>query len=445
MKPVYDGDLAQVVRLWAPGEPPKIVVWEITLACDLGCRHCGSRAGVARPDELSTAEAMDLVQALARLGVREVTLIGGEAYLREDWVEIAAAITQSGMVCTMVTGGRGLDAWRLAEAVAAGVSQIGVSIDGIGVTHDRLRGVPGAFESALDCARRIVATPTMGLGVNTQINRASMPELSKLADLLVDLGANTWQLQLTVPLGRAADRPELILQPYDLLELFPLLHRLKIRLDETPVQMVPGNNIGYYGRYESSLRIGGRQGYNWRGCGAGKASLGIEADGRIKGCPSLPTEAYTAGNVREASVETIWRERSEIKALGQRTVEDLWGHCRTCAHGATCLAGCTWTAHALFGKPGNNPFCHFRAEELHQRGRRERIELVEAAPGRPFDYGRFMLIEEDVPASKAGEALKIAELGKALFEPDTRQGVWSRDGLDRLLAKRRPLIRGEAD
>src|SRR5438105_15141290 len=64
---------------------PIYAVWEITLACDLACRHCGSRAGRERPDELTTAEALDLVDQIADLGVKEVTLIGGEAYLREDW------------------------------------------------------------------------------------------------------------------------------------------------------------------------------------------------------------------------------------------------------------------------------------------------------------------------------------------------------------------------
>ena len=44
--------------------------------------------GRGRPDELTTAEALDLVDQMARLGVKEVTLIGGEAYLREDWLDL---------------------------------------------------------------------------------------------------------------------------------------------------------------------------------------------------------------------------------------------------------------------------------------------------------------------------------------------------------------------
>src|SRR5579859_1644930 len=79
---------------------PIYAVWEITLACDLACRHCGSRAGRARPDELTPAEALDLVDQMARLGVKEVSLIGGEAYLRPDWLELIGAFRAHGIPVT---------------------------------------------------------------------------------------------------------------------------------------------------------------------------------------------------------------------------------------------------------------------------------------------------------------------------------------------------------
>ena len=74
----YDGDPRHLARWRAsPVAPPSIAVWEITLRCDLGCGHCGSRAGKARRDELNTAESLDLVRQFAELGLKEITLIGG--------------------------------------------------------------------------------------------------------------------------------------------------------------------------------------------------------------------------------------------------------------------------------------------------------------------------------------------------------------------------------
>src|SRR3954469_12123902 len=84
---------------------PVHVVWEITLACNLKCQHCGSRAGKPRPDELTTAECLDVIRRLARLGTREITLIGGEAYLRPDWTELIREIRRHGIDCAVQTGG----------------------------------------------------------------------------------------------------------------------------------------------------------------------------------------------------------------------------------------------------------------------------------------------------------------------------------------------------
>lgn len=91
-------------------------VWELTLQCNLGRVHCGSRAGAARSAELSTNEALELVEQLASAGIREVTLIGGEAYLRADWLDIVAAIR------------RGLSGATAEGMRKAGVQQVSVSI-----------------------------------------------------------------------------------------------------------------------------------------------------------------------------------------------------------------------------------------------------------------------------------------------------------------------------
>jgi len=88
------------------GLQPVLAVWELTLTCNLKCVHCGSRAGRARPREISTARALDVVEQLARIGVRSVTLIGGEVYLRADWLQIVRAIRSAGIDCNIQTGAR---------------------------------------------------------------------------------------------------------------------------------------------------------------------------------------------------------------------------------------------------------------------------------------------------------------------------------------------------
>ena len=375
---------------------PIYAVWEITLACDLACRHCGSRAGRARPDELTTAECLDLVQQMEGLGVREVTLIGGEAYLREDWLEIVRAIRRAGMTATMTTGGRGIDAARAQAAHDAGLASVSVSLDGLGATHDRLRGVKGSHAAAL-AAMQHLQSAGIPVSVNTQINRLSMPELPELLELIGKHGAHSWQLQLTVPMGRAADEPEVLLQPYDLLELFPLLASLSARCEALGIRMFPGNNVGYFGPHEAQLRRHMPDGHGGS-CSAGQLTLGIEADGTIKGCPSLPTHSWGGGNVRDQTLQAIWERAKPLRYTRDRTVEDLWGYCRSCYYADACRAGCTWTSDVFFGRPGNNPYCHHRAVEHQRAGKRERLVRVELPPGAPFDHGRFESVVEDLPS-----------------------------------------------
>ena len=374
---------------------PVHVVWEITLACDLKCQHCGSRAGRRRPDELTTAECLDLVAQLARLGTREVTLIGGEAYLRRDWVEIVRAVRAHGMDCAMQTGALHLNEERIRQAAEAGIQAIGVSVDGLEELHDRLRGVKGSFAAAFE-ALRLLRKHGVASSVNTQITSQVLPELRELCELFIEAGAKNWQVQLTVAMGRAADNPELLLQPYQLLELMPLLAELFWTGVERGMLLQPGNNVGYFGPYESVWRGNGDDRVHWSSCNAGENTMGIEADGTIKGCPSLPTVGYAGGNVRDLTLEKIWRDTPELNFNQTRAGEELWGFCHGCYYADSCRGGCTWLSHSLFGRPGNNPYCHHRVLELNARGLRERVAPAAPAPGLSFDHGRFDLMLETV-------------------------------------------------
>lgn len=373
-------------------ERPAYVVWELTLACDQPCTHCGSRAGEARADELTRDEALRVVADLAALGAEEVALIGGEAYLHEAFLDVVGAVHDAGMRATMTTGGRGLTA-ELATAMAArGVYSVSVSVDGLEPTHDLMRAARGSFRSA-SAALTHLREAGVTITANTNVNRLNKNDLEPLYEHLLSLGIVGWQVQLTTPLGRAADRPDLVLQPWDLLEVVPRVAALKTRAFDDGVLLMPGNNLGYFGPEEALLRSttrGGRDHY--RGCMAGRFLMGIEADGVVKGCPSLQTHAYAVGSLRDAPLGELFA-KSRI-----RTSDDVWGFCAECPFREPCRGGCSFTAHAILGRPGNNPYCHFRARDFARRGLRERLVRVSAPPGAPFDHGRFEIVIEPLDA-----------------------------------------------
>jgi radical SAM protein with 4Fe4S-binding SPASM domain len=386
-------------------DTPIYAVWELTMRCDHACAHCGSRAGRARPDELSTDEVFDVARALVALGCREVTLIGGEAYLRPDILEIISFLHTGGLRVTMQTGGRGLTE-ALAKALrGAGLSAIGVSIDGPEAVHDALRAARGSHRAAIQ-ALRAARAAGMTVTSNCQINRLNAHLLAEtMADVRAE-GVAVWRLQLTVPMGRAADHPEWILQPWQILDVIETLSRLQLSLAEEAVasgrplssilDIRAGNNIGYYGPHEHVLRSrpGGRAVF-WRGCSAGRYTIGIESDGQIKACPSLPTAPYVGGNIRDLKLADIWAHAPELRFVRDRTADELWGFCGSCYYADLCRGGCSFTAHCTMGRRGNNPLCYHRAATLKKQGRRERLVQTERAPGSPYDFGRFSIIEED--------------------------------------------------
>lgn len=379
---------------------PAYVVWELTLACDHACTHCGSRAGVARDGELSTDEALAVVPQLAALGTREVVLIGGEAYLHPGFLAIVRALRAAGIAPALTTGGRGITPELARELAAAGLAYASVSVDGLEATHDRMRNLRGSFRAAMT-ALDLLRAASLTTASNINLNRLNHGDLEALYEELRARGIGSWQVQITAPLGRAADRPDLLLQPWDLLAIVPRVAALKLRARADGIVLAPGNNLGYFGPEETQLRsLAAADRDHWRGCQAGSFVMGIEAHGAIKGCPSLQP-AYVGGTTRDRPIAQTWAEAPALAFARHRTVEDLWGFCRTCPFAAHCLGGCSFTAHAIFGRPGNNPYCHFRARSLAKQGLRERLVPASAAPGEPFDHGTFTLVTEPLEAPDA--------------------------------------------
>ncbi len=375
------------------------------MKCDQPCQHCGSRAGHARDEELSTEEVLAVAASLADLGCREIALIGGEAYLRTDLYEIVAFLAGRGLRVGVQTGGRALTPERARRLKEAGLTGLGVSVDGPAPVHDLLRGNAGSHEAAL---RALDAGREAGLLVssNTQINRLNYRLLRETCAELRAHGIQAWQVQLTVPMGRAADRPEWIIEPWSVVEVIDTLASIQreavasfnageASADGVPFNVFVGNNIGYYGPHEVTLRSrpGGQEAH-WSGCRAGINVIGIESDGKVKGCPSLPTAPYVGGNVRDLSLAEIWEHGEAIRFARDRSLDELWGFCKTCYYADTCRGGCSWTAHCTLGRRGNNPFCYHRVKQLQRRGVRERLEVKELAPHEPYDFGRLEIVEE---------------------------------------------------
>jgi len=336
-------------------ENPDIVVWEITLKCNLKCMHCGSSAGKPRPDELSAKEAIRLCRDLADIGFKGIALMGGELFLRKDWYDISKEIKDLGIKLSIVSNGF-VDAKKIVPMLTKLETDcVMVGLDGGSPeTQDKIRGVKGAFEKAVEflreCKRNGLTT-----GAITTVHKLNLNELPKIRDFIVKEEID-WQIQEATPIGRFPK--ELVLSEEEYYSLGLFIFSTQKKYSSNKFSIVGAHNFGFHSKYIPNLSF-----YpEWNGCYAGKTVLGIQSNGNIKGCLALPDE-FIEGNIREKSIIDIWNDPNAFAYNRKFKIEDLGENCKGCKYAETCKGGCTTRSFTITGKTHNDPCCFYRFEK----------------------------------------------------------------------------------
>lgn len=173
-----------------------VVVWNCTRGCNLRCRHCYAKAvenveGVEKVagveevagSELTGDEARAMIDDLAAFGCPVLLFSGGEPCLRPDLVELMAYAKARGLRVVLSTNGTLIDKALAERFAAVGLSYAGISLDGMKATHDRFRGVEGAFEKALDGIRNAKAAG-IKVGLRMTLNRGNWREVPGIFELM---------------------------------------------------------------------------------------------------------------------------------------------------------------------------------------------------------------------------------------------------------------------
>lgn len=387
-------------------------VWELTLACDLSCSHCGSAAGKPRDDELTTEQALETVRRLKAYGITEVTLIGGEATIRKDWEVISREIVSQGMILTFQTGGYSITPQKAQQIKSVGASAVGVSVDGLPGIHDALRGRPGSHARALEAIRHLRNAEINHVTANSQINRANYQDLPALFNLLLEQGFKSWMLTPTIPMGSAVADEMLCFQPYDFEALHELSAILAVVGYQNNVPVRGANPLGYFGPYERLIRYTGDVLGVYQGCPAGEGVIGLEADGTVKGCPSLPTDLFQTGNILDSGLNNLNRLAHDARIKQNPTNKNpyrktLYDFCLSCPFAVVCRSGCGWAASSIRGRKGDNPYCMFRSIVNNGKGRPEVMKRVDAGTMGPFARAEYQLSSLDAAMSASVKPIDL--------------------------------------
>lgn len=343
------------------GEPWRVplrrAVLELTNRCNLRCPHCASDSGKARPGELDGAGWIAVVDELAALGCRELTLIGGEAFLHPDWADVARHARSLDMVLVVVTNGLSLDEAGRSTLLDVGPFLVGVSIDGPDPRrYHAVRGVDG-FDRALAFAQDLLADGVPHVNVITTFTRTNLPWFDDFVELL-DGGPITWQIQMANKGGSRWDEG-LFLRPEDHALLVEKVKALLAERPRFPLRLM--DDFGYFPLDPAWAFLH----ETWSGCMAGRDLVGIRSDGRVSPCLSLG-DRFLSAPIPRSSLAEIWRHDPVFAPF--RRPPRLSGACASCPEGARCRGGCTAIALSATGRMGDNGRC-IRAAECARIGR----------------------------------------------------------------------------
>ena len=303
---------------YTPGQ----AVWETTLRCNLKCIHCGSSAGKARPNELSTKEAVQLCKDLSEINTQEVCLMGGEPFLREDWPIIAKQIKDLNMKLLFISNGYNINKDIISKLVKLDPHSVSTSLDGgIAETHDHIRGVKGSFDKVMEYIS-LSLEADLPSTVITTVSKLNFKELPKIRDFLLNKHI-AWQIQVATPEGRFSKDYSLTKEEYYSVGLFIASIKKKYSPKELPV--VGAHCFGYHSQYMPWLSL-----YpGWNGCQAGISILSIKSNGDVVGCLAIPN-AKIEGNVREKKLKEIWNDPNAFAYNRKFKINELGENCIDC-------------------------------------------------------------------------------------------------------------------
>ena len=312
------------------------------------CAHCYRDAGCKAEEELSTTEAKELLNQIARAGFKTMIFSGGEPLMRSDILELVEHATRLKLIAVFGTNGTLITRQMAHDLKVAGAKGMGISLDSLDADkHDKFRSFAGAWQGAVD---GMINCREAGLPfqIHTTVMDWNQHELEGLTDFAVDIGARAHHFFFLVPTGRAKtiEEESLRAEGYE-----NVLTRIMRKQQTVSIELKPTCAPQF-------IRIADQLGMKIRfkrGCLAGLSYCIISPRGKVQPCAYLNMEL---GDVRKIPFDELWKSNEVLKTL--RTL-DYSGNCGVCKYKNKC-GGCRARAACYSGGDfmSGEPWCNFK-------------------------------------------------------------------------------------
>ncbi|MEJ2241452.1 MAG: radical SAM protein, partial [Candidatus Bathyarchaeota archaeon] len=338
---------------------PFLVVWNFTYKCNLRCKHCYSESGNISKNELSTEEAIKIVDQLADFGVTSLAFSGGEPLMRKDFYEVAHHAVNSGLYVSLATNGTLLNSENVQKLKETGIHYVEVSLDGADAkTHDFFRGKLGAFDQTLqglkNCLNADICTC-----IAVTATKNNLKEIPAILEMAERMGIDRFTLFNFIPTGRGKEIIRFDPSPQEREEILSYLNRQlsedhKIAILSTTPQLArvalechspSQDDIIMPLAHMEAAKISKRAkslGDFIGGCGAGRFYCAISPEGKVQPCVFMP---LVVGDLKTEKLEDIWKNSTVFRNLRDR--KKLKGRCGQCSYKFIC-GGCRARAFAYY-------------------------------------------------------------------------------------------------
>lgn len=312
-----------------------LVSWNTTNQCNMFCDHCYRDAGMRSEDELSTAQAIKLIEEIKRAGFQIMIFSGGEPLMRADIYELASFAQGVGLRPVMGTNGSLITAEVAGKMKKAGFMAAGVSLDSLDPTkNNNFRKLENAYQLTV-AGMHNLKEAGVPFQIHTTVMDWNVGELESITDFAIEIGAMAHHVFFLVPTGRAINIEDEALK---VTEYERTLARLMEKQRTVPIEIKPTCAPQF-------IRVADKKGIPLRfskGCLAGITYCIISPTGQVQPCAYLD---MPLGNVKDQPFDTIWRENQALQRL--RTLE-YQGKCGSCDFKERC-GGCRARANYYNG------------------------------------------------------------------------------------------------